>query len=234
MRPVVFAGPSLHGVDLGRWPGLDVRPPAACGDILASVRAGRRRIGLIDGVFRDAASVWHKEILFALKEGAVVLGAASMGALRAAECGAFGMRGVGGIHADYASGARTADADVALAYGPAALDCPPLSVPLVDAEATLEAAREAGALDAAGCAALLAAARALHFADRTFAGMAAAAGLPGAEAALNRCAVSRKRADAVLLLEALSAPPAPAAPPDFTFADTWFFRVLSDRVGGGA
>jgi hypothetical protein len=234
MRPVVFTGPTTHGVDLAAWPGIDVRPPAACGDVLAAVRAGRQRIGIVDGVFGDAPSVWHKEILFALGAGVEVLGAASMGALRAAECGAFGMRGIGAIHADYASGARTADADVAFAYGPGALGWPPLSVPLVDAEATLDAARAAGALSDAAAAALLQAARGLHFADRTFAAMAAAAGLRETADVLERHAVSRKRADALLLLATLAAPRAQVARPDFVFSDTWFFRTLAERIDGAA
>ena len=48
--------------------------------------------------------MWHKEILFALSEGIDVYGAASMGALRAAELDAFGMRGIGDVYSAYAEG----------------------------------------------------------------------------------------------------------------------------------
>ena len=67
-----------------------------------------RAIGIIDGVFLDVASVWHREILWALSQGVHVFGAASMGALRAAELDGFGMRGVGRSTPRIATGAGQA------------------------------------------------------------------------------------------------------------------------------
>ena len=61
-------------------------------------------IGLVDGRYEDIAAVWHKEILYAIEQGALVFGAASMGALRAAECADFGMIGVGAVFERYRSG----------------------------------------------------------------------------------------------------------------------------------
>jgi hypothetical protein len=52
-------------------------------------------IGVIDGYFEVVPTVWHKEILWAMAQGIHVFGAASIGALRAAELDSFGMRGVG-------------------------------------------------------------------------------------------------------------------------------------------
>ena len=80
---VIFAGPSLYGVPYDA-PGIEVRPPAAQGDLLRAVIDGAGVIGLIDGAFEATAAVWHKEILHALGEGVAVVGGASMGALRAA------------------------------------------------------------------------------------------------------------------------------------------------------
>jgi hypothetical protein len=101
---LVFAGPSIHGetVDLT---GIELRPPAVQGDLLRAVVEGASVIGLIDGAFEATASVWHKEILHALSEGVAVVGGASMGALRAAECAAFGMEPVGQIARLLLSGA---------------------------------------------------------------------------------------------------------------------------------
>ena len=65
--------------------------------MIAAVRDGATAIGLVDGYFGGAAAVWHKEILYALSLGVRVLGASSMGALRAAECAAYGMEPVGEI-----------------------------------------------------------------------------------------------------------------------------------------
>ena len=85
MKPVVFLGPSLPGAAARMILDADYRPPAQRGDILGAARDGARLIGLVDGFFHGVPAVWHKEILFALEQGAQVWGAASMGALRAAE-----------------------------------------------------------------------------------------------------------------------------------------------------
>ena len=76
------------------------------------------RIAIIDGYFERMAAVWHKEILIALERGIEVWGAASMGALRAAELHPFGMRGVGVIYGWYKRGVITADDEVAVAHLP--------------------------------------------------------------------------------------------------------------------
>src|SRR5690606_23357386 len=103
---ILFAGPSLPDALRLCAGAVEARPPAAHGDVLAAVRAGATAIGIVDGNFEHVAPVWHKEILYALEAGVTVFGAASMGALRAAECDAFGMIGIGGIYEDYASGRR--------------------------------------------------------------------------------------------------------------------------------
>ena len=86
---VVFVGPSFP--DIGKLSDVEIRPPACQGDVMRAVRDGATAIGLIDGQFEFVAPVWHKELLFALSQNIGVFGAASMGALRAAECAAFGM-----------------------------------------------------------------------------------------------------------------------------------------------
>jgi len=73
----------------------DFRPPAGQGDLLRAALEYPPAIALIDGIFKDAPTVRHREILWALSAGIPVFGAASMGALRAAELHPFGMRGVG-------------------------------------------------------------------------------------------------------------------------------------------
>ena len=86
--------------------------------MLRAARGAPRAIGLIDGVFERVLPVWHKEILWAMTQGIHVFGAASMGALRAAELHAFGMVGVGRIFADYRDGVLEADDEVAVLHGP--------------------------------------------------------------------------------------------------------------------
>ncbi|QEN88339.1 TfuA-like core domain-containing protein [Labrys sp. KNU-23] len=232
MTRILFTGPSLHGIEPGLLAGFTVRPPAGCGDVLAAAMTGVEAIGLVDGVFDHAPSVWHKEILYALSEGIPVYGAASMGALRGAECAAFGMIGVGRIFEDYASGRRVADADVGVAHAPAEFGYAPLSLALVDVEATLEAV--AHALPAASREALLASARRIHFKERTWPDVVALSGLADAaavEALLERHAVSQKQADALALLARMRADAGkPFAKPNFTLAQSGFFAVLRQRV----
>jgi hypothetical protein len=165
---IVFAGPTLYGIYLGAFPSLEFRPPAQRGNILDAVRDGATAIGLIDGVFERMPSVWHKEILFALANGVQVLGAASMGALRAAECQPFGMIGVGAVFEAYASGMADDDADVAQLHATRELGYLPLSEPLVNVRATLRHLLVQGRLTAQEHDALIAAAQALFFKDRTY------------------------------------------------------------------
>jgi hypothetical protein len=127
-----------------RWADIEIRPPAVRGDILDAVKSGVCAIDLMDGNFEFVAPIWHKEILFALSMGVQVSGAASMGALRAAECAAFGMVGVGKIYEGYVSGRLFDDADVALLHGPSELAWIPLIIPIVNVTATLDFAYGSG------------------------------------------------------------------------------------------
>ena len=78
--------------------GISRYGPVALGSVYRAVEAGYRRIGIVDGLFGNFPAVWHKEILFAIASGVEVSGAASMGALRAAELSRFGMIGSGRIY----------------------------------------------------------------------------------------------------------------------------------------
>lgn len=230
MDTVVFAGPSIHGLDLASYDTLSIRSPASAGDILTATREGARRIGLIDGLYGDCAAVWHKEILHALSHGVAVFGAASMGALRAAECGAFGMIGFGEIFRSYRTGDRVSDADVAVGHAPRELGYLPLTVALVDAEATIRGL--SAVIEPADAASLLAAANALHFSRRTWRSIAGKAGF-GIEMArtLAENARSVKRADALELLEILRNDPPPGLQPvGWSFQNTIFFQNLADRL----
>lgn len=233
MKPVVFAGPSIHGIPPTQISGLDLRGPAACGDIFGAVKQGARTIGLIDGLYGDCAAVWHKEILFALSGGVTVLGAASMGALRAAECAAFGMIGIGEIFEAYRDGLRFSDADVAVSHAPGELDYRPLTIALVDAEATLEACRATIAPEEHD--ALLNATRKLHFTRRTWRAMATEADLnPETANFLAGNAVSAKRNDAARLLGLLGSGELPSPPPQsWKLQNTVFFQQLAMRQTAG-
>jgi YcaO-like protein with predicted kinase domain len=137
-RAVLFAGPSIAGLDVPR--GVEIRPPAVCGDLAGLAIEPPSAVGLVDGHFGIAPSVWHKEILHLLARGVRVMGAASIGALRAAELAEAGMEGVGAIYAAYRSGAIERDDAVMVLQAPPAYGFAPLSLALVDAEFVLQGA----------------------------------------------------------------------------------------------
>jgi len=203
---VVFLGPSCDRITAREILDAEYRPPAKRGDITAAVNAGARIIGLIDGVFFQESAVAHREILAALRAGVRVVGASSMGALRAAELDSLGMEGVGEIYRAYREGRLVADDEVALVFDPETFV--PLSEPLVNIRATLQQALEFGVIDAGAAGALLDAAKGLYFPERTYdAVVEAAAGAvdPGVLARFAAFAgehcVDQKRKDAVLALE---------------------------------
>ncbi len=171
---VVFLGPSLDPEEARQILPADYRPPAKRGDILKAAEDGAGIIGLIDGVFFQDCSVAHREILSVLRRGVRVIGASSMGALRAAELDGFGMEGVGEIYTLYRSAVVESDDEVALSFDPLSLQ--PLSEPLINIRYNLGRAVEQGVLDPEEGKVLLAAARDLYFPRRTYAAMLRAAG----------------------------------------------------------
>lgn len=228
---VVFAGPSLPDAPNFAAKDLEIRPPATQGDIMNALKSGAKAIGLIDGQFEFVAPVWHKEILYALSEGVPVLGASSMGALRAVECEAFGMIGIGQIFGDYKTGRRWDDGDVALLHAPRELAYAPLSVPLVNVDATLRRAQVLGLLPQDDCERISIAARRLFFKDRTWRQIAENAGIASEvlRAILAEAWVDQKRLDALELVAALTTlDPAtgPDAKPDWIFNQTPLWRSL--------
>jgi len=136
-RKLVFVGPSLTPDDKTNFNQAQYAPPCEEGDVIRAMDAGFKAVGIIDGFFGDRRAVSHKEILLALSKGVAVYGAASMGALRAAELDSWGMQGVGSIYEKYRCGKFMDDGDVAVTHGPAELEFPVTSLAVVDVEATL-------------------------------------------------------------------------------------------------
>ena len=159
---VAFLGPSLPAAAVP--PGIAVWPPVQRGDVLRALAAGARTLVVVDGVFHVVPAVSHQELVYALDCGVRVLGAASMGALRAAELAAFGMEAVGEIAAWYRSGAIDGDDEVALLHAPAEAGYRPLTVPLVDVRHAL--GWRPGAAGDAAAASLLRALAALPYRER--------------------------------------------------------------------
>ena len=114
----VFLGPSLDREKATQLlPEASYHPPVRCGDLISLLRLSPNKIILIDGFYETVPAAWHKEILLAMELGVAVWGAASIGALRAAELYQFGMQGFGQIYHDFKSGVLLDDDEVAVLHG---------------------------------------------------------------------------------------------------------------------
>jgi hypothetical protein len=211
MNAVIFSGPTLAAAAiLDMIEDTDVLPPVSQGDVYRAALRRPKAIGIIDGYFEHVPSVWHKEILWAMSEGIHVFGAASMGALRAAELGTFGMIGVGEIFAAYRDGCLEDDDEVAVAHGTAEHAYRAGSDAMVNIRATLTRAVQAGIIGPGAQAALEGATKELFYPTRSYERMLELAAdhlseaelvslrrwLPGAK-------VDQKRADAVAMVGAM-------------------------------
>ena len=204
-RTIVFLGPSLEREAAEAILPADYRPPAKRGDLLRAAEEGATIIGLIDGVFHQESAVAHREILAAVKKGVTVVGASSMGALRAAEMDTLGMVGVGEIYRMYKNGELVSDDEVALVFDPDTGFS--LSEPLINIRFTLREAEKQEIITAQDAATLLAAAQSVFYPQRTYGRIVSAAGAAIDPETQERFrtfvklhAVDRKREDAILAL----------------------------------
>lgn len=146
------------------------QPPAKQGDIVSDVvNINPTHIILIDGVFHSNLSVWHKEIVYALQFPSVkvIYGAASMGALRAAELDWIGMIGIGQIYQWYRDGVTEDDAEVALNYAEKDGLYYPQSIPLADIRAGVEHLSREFPANAGRAQAFFRAMQQVYYVDRT-------------------------------------------------------------------
>jgi len=220
MRACVFVGPTLRPDDLPAAADVAFLPPVAQGDVYRVAQGRPAAIGIIDGYFEGALSVWHKEILWAMAEGIHVFGSASMGALRAAELHPFGMRGIGRIFEAYRDGELEDDDEVAVIHGPRETGYVALSEAMVNIRETLAAAARAGVIGAPTRDALVGLAKDLFYHDRTFERLLQAGdqSLPPREIAalrdwLPEGRIDQKRTDALAMLEAVRSTLASAPEP---------------------
>jgi len=238
---IVFLGPTLPLVAARRILDADYRAPVAQGDVLRAVMERPAAIAIIDGYFANVPSVWHKEILYALSQGVPVLGAASMGALRAAELAAFGMRGVGAIFHAYMDGRLEDDDEVAVTHGPAELGYPLLSEAMVNIRRTLSDAMAAGAVSPHDRRHLQRIAKELPYQERSYDRLLCEAveeGLDPGEMAhfrqwLGQGRADQKREDAMELLVHLAQgldARGLAPPPGFAFEHTFMWEKVARPV----
>jgi hypothetical protein len=174
----LFVGPSLRAADHEALPALlgaaradaptvRILPPVRRGDLLRA--AGSATPGdvllIVDGEFGQELAVSVLEIRETIAAGMLVVGASSMGALRAAECDVLGMLGVGWVFRGFRSGRLTSDAEVALMFDPVSRQ--PITLPLVNVRWVARGLARSGAISGPAEEAAVRAADGLHFGSRT-------------------------------------------------------------------
>lgn len=238
---VVFLGPSLSVAEAEKILPATYLPPVKMGDVQELIRRRPKIICIIDGFFERVPAVWHKEILCALSRGIRVVGASSMGALRAAELHTFGMEGVGTIFRWFADGELDADDEVVLSHGATDAGYRAASEPLVNLRDGLARAEALGILTAAERAALVEEARKIFYPERAWGQTFADAkriGVDPDRIARLRAFVSHerpnlKREDAILALKHIAETrDRPAAPVSFDFEPSIFWRGMVVMVAG--
>ena len=136
MRKLIFVGPSINSEyreSLNKKEEFLIRPPIQAGDIwkVLSEEKDISHILIIDGYFYTKLSVLHKEILSAINQNKNVIGAASMGALRAKELNSYGMIGFGEVYDFYNQFPHTGDDEVGILHTDD-MQYKNLSIPLIN------------------------------------------------------------------------------------------------------
>jgi hypothetical protein len=200
---VVFLGPTLPLTEAQEILHAIYVPPVAQGDIVLAAHAFHpRAMILIDGQFEDRPAVRHKEILWAMAQGISMIGAASMGALRAAELYDYGMVGVGAIYRWYRRWPLAPDDAVTIQSGPADLGFPPLTHAMIDLQATFSHLMRRSLVMREERGRLTETARRMNFRDRSFDAVLQAAGWSAeATGRIRRHMIERKRLDAIAALQ---------------------------------
>ena len=209
-RKLVFLGPSLDLATAREiCPNAEFLPPIRFGDLYALTQETPGQVLIIDGVFHDSTPVWQREILQLLQAGWQVLGASSMGALRALELEPYGMIGLGTVFEWYRSGRIEGDDEVSLMHGIAEMGYPPLSLPLVDVRHDLARLEKQGALTAKQVSGILSEFKCMGCEMRTLRALLTCVRAQGGNVAAVRGGMSRsgrglKALDAIMALRVLA------------------------------
>jgi hypothetical protein len=195
--PIVFLGPTCPIDDvLPILPEAMVVPPVQRGDLYRYRILKHSLFVIIDGVFDNAPAISPREVIDVLADGATVIGASSMGAIRAADCAPAGAIGIGEIYRLYKRRVLSSEDEVAVVYRPDQ-PFPPLSEPLINMRVALRRAARAGLLAGTDATLIISAACATHYSERTWQSAFAAAGIRFSDAIADYVrTVDVKRTDA--------------------------------------
>jgi hypothetical protein len=165
-RIIIFTGPSLGHEEAKKILNGDYRPPVGRGDVTKAIKDHPIIIGIIDGVFHQQPAVSHREIMDALDKGIIVVGGASMGALRSAELEDMGMIGVGRVFKAYKDGLVESDDDVAVVFEPSTNE--QLSEALVSMKYNFDRAAQEGIISSEESDQLYQVAKSIYYPKRTY------------------------------------------------------------------
>lgn len=167
---ILFAGPSTYGLAADAWQaaGVELHPPVRRGDVQRWVDSteGPGVLLICDGAFQNVPAVSHAELCAALDAGWQVWGVSSIGAIRAHEMRAEGMRGFGEVYAMFSRFDDFTDDELCLLHFP---EEPwfPVSEALVNVRHALTCQGPALRIGMTSAQRLIDALRGLWFGDRT-------------------------------------------------------------------
>lgn len=165
---IVYCGPSISPTEVQQLlPGCVIAPPVARGALYRSRRDGFRLQVIIDGTFSHGFAVSPREVVDVLGDGGILLGAASMGAVRAAECWPAGMHGIGIVYRLFRHAIISSDDEVAVMTDPER-DYAAMTVALVSVRYALRRATIAGLMHQPDAETILTACKRMHFKERTW------------------------------------------------------------------
>jgi hypothetical protein len=196
---IIFVGPSLDIATARSCLDATYLPPIKRGD-LAQIPPETGIVGIIDGEFHQSLAVSPKEVLALLDRGVTVYGAASIGALRAAETYMEGMIGVGAIFEMYRDGIIDADDEVAVAYCPSTHQA--ISEPLVNIRFALRAAVARSVITRTEADEIIRALKEIYFPSRSY--QLVAQMCPALDEFLRSARYDQKRDDALHLLQTIA------------------------------
>ncbi|MEU9918906.1 TfuA-like protein [Streptomyces sp. NPDC051001] len=242
----VYVGPTLPADEklLGQQ-AVRRRPPVRHGDLFDAAIADTDTVVLIDGLYHQSPALRHKEILAVLARGVRVIGAASIGALRAAELWPFGMRGVGNVFRSYRNLEIVGDDEVAVGQDPATGRA--VTWPMVNCRYVINLAVNNSLLTGPQATALLDALHAVYYPQRTYAAIRAICRELGVTAFADWIGERRsddpyfgdiKRSDALAAVRAALHGPNPCGPippglhTDSVYFRRWYNAFATEHVDG--
>lgn len=168
---IVYVGPTLSTQTITEnFHNVVVNPPLQRDQLktqyLNSQIQTNDSVLVIDGQFSGIESPPVSDFRWLATKGVNLIGASSLGAVRAMECSPIGMKGIGWVYRQFREGRFTSDADVAVRMDPETA-YKQLTVPICDIVYYCDSLYEKGILSDASRRDIISSARNIYYLDRT-------------------------------------------------------------------